>query len=80
MLGIDASSYRRFLQSPRKSEQDIADEDLTEGDATPDNWQCLPRHRDEDQVQLDVNRSFIYYPSSMFLATLKFLHLTDCDL
>lgn len=27
-------------------------------------WQSLPRHRDEDQVKLDVNRSFIYYPSS----------------
>lgn len=23
----------------------------------------LPPHRDEDQVQLDVNRSFVYYPS-----------------
>ncbi|KAF9881366.1 GTPase-activating protein gyp10 [Colletotrichum karsti] len=26
------------------------------------NWKELPRHRDEDQVQLDVNRAFIYYP------------------
>lgn len=26
-------------------------------------WRDLPRHRDEDQVKLDVNRSFIYYPS-----------------
>ncbi|KAJ5052075.1 uncharacterized protein L3040_001835 [Drepanopeziza brunnea f. sp. 'multigermtubi'] len=25
-------------------------------------WRQLPRHRDEDQVQLDVDRSFIYYP------------------
>lgn len=24
----------------------------------------LPRHKDEDQVELDVNRSFIYYPKS----------------
>lgn len=23
----------------------------------------LPRHADEDQVQLDVDRSFVYYPS-----------------
>lgn len=29
-------------------------------DAT--SWKHLPRHRDEDQVQLDVNRAFIYYP------------------
>lgn len=26
-------------------------------------WKELPRHGDEDQVQLDVNRAFIYYPS-----------------
>lgn len=26
-------------------------------------WQRLPPHRDEHQVQLDVNRSFIYYPT-----------------
>lgn len=26
-------------------------------------WKELPRHRDEDQVQLDVNRSFVYYPN-----------------
>ncbi|KAJ9253287.1 hypothetical protein DTO207G8_4294 [Paecilomyces variotii] len=26
-------------------------------------WSSLPRHVDEDQVKLDVNRSFVYYPS-----------------
>lgn len=26
-------------------------------------WNELPRHSDEDQVQLDVNRSFVYYPA-----------------
>ncbi|TLS29916.1 hypothetical protein PpBr36_02846 [Pyricularia pennisetigena] len=26
-------------------------------------WKEMPRHRDEDQVQLDVNRAFIYYPN-----------------
>ena len=26
------------------------------------NVEKLPRHRDEDQVALDVNRSFVYYP------------------
>ncbi|KAK0102888.1 hypothetical protein ONS96_005516 [Cadophora gregata f. sp. sojae] len=25
-------------------------------------WKLLPKHRDEDQVQLDVDRSFIFYP------------------
>lgn len=27
-------------------------------------WKTLPKHKDEDQVALDVNRSFIYYPSN----------------
>jgi TBC1 domain family member 20 len=26
-------------------------------------WKSLPPHRDEEQVKLDVNRSFVYYPS-----------------
>jgi hypothetical protein len=30
---------------------------------TLDTWKSLPRHRDEDQVQLDVNRAFVYYPN-----------------
>ncbi|KAG4035463.1 hypothetical protein MFRU_001g02320 [Monilinia fructicola] len=33
----------------------------TEGNAT--SWKDLPTHRDEYQVALDVNRSFIYYPN-----------------
>ncbi|MCJ1291010.1 hypothetical protein MMC34_002552 [Xylographa carneopallida] len=27
-------------------------------------WRSLPKHKDEDQVRLDVNRSFIYYPKN----------------
>jgi hypothetical protein len=27
-------------------------------------WESLPPHRDEEQVQLDVNRAFVYYPSN----------------
>ncbi|RYP52005.1 hypothetical protein DL768_002801 [Monosporascus sp. mg162] len=26
-------------------------------------WRNLPRHRDEEQVKLDVDRSFVYYPN-----------------
>ena len=26
-------------------------------------WNTLPKHVDEDQVHLDIDRSFIYYPS-----------------
>ncbi|KAL8313635.1 hypothetical protein RB601_003488 [Gaeumannomyces tritici] len=37
-------------------------------------WRELPRHRDEDQVQLDVDRAFVYYPNRMqiLLQTLVF--------
>jgi hypothetical protein len=50
----------------------------TDGDASGD-WKQLPRHRDEEQVQLDVNRAFIYYPTSMthLLITMCF-KLTIC--
>ncbi|KAH8659088.1 rab-GTPase-TBC domain-containing protein [Tricladium varicosporioides] len=33
-------------------------------------WRGLPRHPDEDQVQLDVNRSFIYYPEDQSMKDL----------
>ncbi|KAI1339510.1 rab-GTPase-TBC domain-containing protein [Xylariaceae sp. FL0016] len=32
------------------------------GTEKPESWQHLPRHQDEDQVKLDVDRSFVYYP------------------
>ncbi|KAK5998201.1 GTPase-activating protein gyp10 [Cladobotryum mycophilum] len=44
----------------KNSEAHPATEDYTASDG---NWRDFPRHRDEDQVQLDVNRSFIYYPN-----------------
>ncbi|KAL7274103.1 GTPase-activating protein gyp8 [Rhizina undulata] len=34
-------------------------------------WENLPPHGDENQVQLDVNRSFIYYPTNMSPRELK---------
>ncbi|KAF6843102.1 GTPase-activating protein gyp10 [Colletotrichum musicola] len=34
-------------------------------------WKTLPRHRDEEQVQLDVNRAFIYYPNHQSDAELE---------
>lgn len=34
-------------------------------------WRDLPRHEDEDQVGLDVNRSFIYYPKSRRVKSLQ---------
>jgi hypothetical protein len=29
-------------------------------------WKTLPVHKDEEQVALDVNRSFVYYPNGKF--------------
>ncbi|KAI0161770.1 rab-GTPase-TBC domain-containing protein [Hypoxylon sp. FL1284] len=37
----------------------------------PDSWRDLPRHRDEDQVKLDVDRSFVYYPTEPTPAQLE---------
>ncbi|KAI0014249.1 rab-GTPase-TBC domain-containing protein [Xylariaceae sp. FL0662B] len=34
-----------------------------ESDGGPDSWRHMPRHRDEEQVKLDVDRSFVYYPN-----------------
>lgn len=33
----------------------------------PAAWTDLPPHQDEDQVQLDVNRAFVYYPNGVFI-------------
>lgn len=32
------------------------------GERPKDKWQDLPRHREEGQVKLDVDRAFVYYP------------------
>lgn len=40
---------------------------------THEDWREMSRHRDEDQVKLDVNRSFIYYPESLY-AIVRLLH------
>ncbi|GIJ84506.1 hypothetical protein Asppvi_003353 [Aspergillus pseudoviridinutans] len=45
------SAWPIFLRSDR----DVQDSDFA-------SWEDLPSHGDEDQVQLDVNRSFVYYP------------------
>ncbi len=30
-------------------------------------WRGLPPHRDEDQVKVDVDRAFVYYPNRTYL-------------
>jgi hypothetical protein len=34
------------------------------------NWRDLPKHREEGQVELDVNRSFVYYPTGKCITVL----------
>ncbi|KAI0185645.1 GTPase-activating protein gyp10 [Xylaria flabelliformis] len=46
-----------------------SDADTTTSD--DDSWRHLPRHRDEDQVKLDVDRSFVYYPNDNTQAQLE---------
>ncbi|KAL3955280.1 hypothetical protein ACCO45_010843 [Purpureocillium lilacinum] len=41
------------------------------GHADTGDWKDLPRHRDEEQVELDVNRSFVYYPNGQSEAQLE---------
>ncbi|GAO15735.1 uncharacterized protein UV8b_00949 [Ustilaginoidea virens] len=49
-LSLDSSS----------AEDAVGEQDYSEASVA---WTKLAPHRDEDQVQLDVNRSFIYYPN-----------------
>lgn len=37
--------------------------------SSADDWKELAKHRDEEQVELDVNRSFVYYPNGTSAAT-----------
>ncbi|KAJ6444242.1 TBC domain-containingprotein [Purpureocillium lavendulum] len=45
--------------------------DAANGSAVKEDWKDLPRHRDEEQVDLDVNRSFVYYPNGQSEAQLE---------
>ncbi|KAH6607869.1 tbc domain-containing [Trichoderma cornu-damae] len=53
--GLLADALRRAAYADADADADA--------DSLGDDWKDLPRHRDEDQVQLDVNRSFVHYPS-----------------
>ena len=39
-------------------------DEVAQEDEKSREWRSLPKHKDEDQVRLDVDRSFIYYPRS----------------
>ncbi|TLD31018.1 hypothetical protein PspLS_02903 [Pyricularia sp. CBS 133598] len=47
-----------------ESDEVVVDKNVSSSPVDDDGlWKEMPRHRDEDQVQLDVNRAFIYYPN-----------------
>ncbi|KAI1127183.1 rab-GTPase-TBC domain-containing protein [Nemania abortiva] len=48
-----------------------ADAESESSTDTSDSWRQLPRHRDEEQVKLDVDRSFVYYPNDNSQAQLE---------
>ncbi|KAK8079607.1 GTPase-activating protein gyp10 [Apiospora hydei] len=60
LLGSSSSSGpTQHNETPTTRKESSSENEKEAGDQA---WQELPRHRDEDQVSLDVNRSFIYYP------------------
>ncbi|KAL2120507.1 hypothetical protein VTJ04DRAFT_4534 [Mycothermus thermophilus] len=63
------------LSPPHPKPKDAQDDDAS----VPD-WKTLPRHRDEDQVQLDVNRAFTYYPNDQTDAQLTHIKSLLSDL
>ncbi|EFX05625.1 tbc domain protein [Grosmannia clavigera kw1407] len=56
LLGLPVDGDGRVDEKAAAAKAGMA---VDEGDAS---WQNLPAHRDEEQVQLDVNRAFVYYP------------------
>ncbi len=42
---------------------DIAGETLGAGESEPGDWRDLPPHPEEEQVEKDVARAFVYYPT-----------------
>ncbi|KAI0132774.1 GTPase-activating protein gyp10 [Xylariales sp. AK1849] len=87
LLGITpcTGSTKRGQESTSKLEprepvhKDPASKDV-DADAYSTSWRELPRHRDEDQVRLDVDRSFIYYPHHQSKAQLDFKKTELSDL
>ena len=61
LLGVKTPTFEGGRSSSSVSDEGLLYPDVAAGG----DWKELPRHRDEEQVQLDVNRSFIYYPNSM---------------
>ncbi|EPS43475.1 hypothetical protein H072_2540 [Dactylellina haptotyla CBS 200.50] len=63
LLGYDPSNIKTELEDAKVKLEDgkVILQDYF--DRIP--YTKLPAHRDEDQVELDVNRSFVYYPTGL---------------
>jgi TBC1 domain family member 20 len=55
------------------------DSDVKSETEERESWKKLLKHRDEDQVQLDVNRSFIYYPNGTSLLAFTVTYHMESD-
>jgi len=73
-----ACEYKVYTSSYLQDLMDCIGPMLIGSEAGPDEkpdtnqpalWKDLAQHRDEDQVQLDVNRAFVYYPNGEFITT-----------
>ncbi|QSL66854.1 hypothetical protein MERGE_001241 [Pneumocystis wakefieldiae] len=60
-----ASTSINFLIHPRKKIWEILICPEDKKLESKIDWKLLPVHKDENQVQLDVNRSFIHYPKNL---------------
>lgn len=58
---MKARELHAKAMSGRQTGSDSEPEDEDDG-----SWKELEPHRDEAQVELDVNRSFVHYPSGTF--------------
>ncbi|SPQ23720.1 80f825f7-5134-45c8-bb37-e3a80021d49e [Thermothielavioides terrestris] len=65
---IRQQAWPILLGLPPDHVKSEAGHDGVESSSPP--WESLPPHKDEDQVQLDVNRAFIYYPDNQSEAQL----------
>lgn len=61
---VPADDVRFATRRKGKEREQTCDAAEPVVEPTRQRWQDLPAHRDENQVALDVKRSFIYYPQS----------------
>lgn len=66
LLGLGNPSDSSIIHNASEKKGPPAKVDIDEAQPRPQPWQDLPHHKDEDQVRLDVNRSFVYYPKGKF--------------